>query len=86
MQNIISNYPDVLSVDELQQILRIGRSAAYTLLRENTIKTLKVGNRYIIPKQSVIDFLNINQWKILEADMYSCYYTVEYIVRFKERS
>lgn len=60
MENIISNYPDVLSVDELQQILRIGRSAAYTLLRENTIKTLKVGNRYIIPKQSVIDFLNIN--------------------------
>ncbi len=60
MENTISNYPDVLSVDELQHILRIGRSAAYTLLRENTIKTLKVGNRYIIPKQSVIDFLNIN--------------------------
>lgn len=60
MQNIISNYPDVLSVEELQSILRIGRSATYTLLRENKIKTLKVGNRYIIPKQSVIDFLNIN--------------------------
>lgn len=60
MENTIKNYPDVLSVDELQQILRIGRSAAYTLLRENKIKTLKVGNRYIIPKQSVIDFLNIN--------------------------
>lgn len=60
MENTIKNYPDVLSVDELQHILRIGRSATYNLLRENKIKTLKIGNRYIIPKQSVIDYLNIN--------------------------
>lgn len=60
MQNLISNYPDVLSVEDLQNILRIGRSATYTLLKENKIKTLKIGKRYIIPKQSVIDYLNIN--------------------------
>lgn len=59
IKNLI-DYPDVLSVEELQEILRIGRSAAYTLLKENKIKTLKIGNRYIIPKKSVIDFLNIN--------------------------
>ncbi|MCI9641871.1 MAG: helix-turn-helix domain-containing protein [Eubacterium sp.] len=59
MKNLI-DYPDVLSVEDLQNILRIGRSAAYSLLRENKIKTLKIGNRYIIPKKSVIDFLNIN--------------------------
>lgn len=60
MNKLINDYPDVLSVKDLQNILRIGRSATYALLRENKIKTLKVGNRYIIPKQSVIDFLNIN--------------------------
>ena len=60
MTNLLSEYPDVLSVEELQSVLRIGRSATYTLLRENKIKTLRVGNRYIIPKQSVIEFLNIN--------------------------
>lgn len=59
MKNLI-DYPDVLSVEDLQNILRIGRSAAYSLLRENKIKTLKIGNRYIIPKKSVIEFLNIN--------------------------
>lgn len=53
------DYPDVLSVDELQNFLRIGRSATYKLLKESKIKTLKVGNRYIIPKQSVIDYLTI---------------------------
>lgn len=60
MKNLI-DYPDVLSVDELQHILRIGRSAVYTLLKEGKIKTLKIGNRYIIPKQCVIDFLNITK-------------------------
>ena len=60
MTNLLSEYPDVLSVEELQSILRIGRSATYDLLKENKIKTLRVGNRYIIPKQSVIEFLNIN--------------------------
>lgn len=59
MTNMLSEYPDVLSVNELQTVLRIGRSATYSLLKENTIKTLKVGNRYIIPKQSVIDYLTI---------------------------
>lgn len=58
MKNLI-DYPDVLSVDELQNLLRIGRSATYKLLKEQKIKTLKVGNRYIIPKKSVIDYLTI---------------------------
>ncbi len=60
MQNLLNNYPDILSVDDLQKILRIGRSAAYKLLKENRIKTLRIGNRYIIPKKSVINFLDIS--------------------------
>lgn len=59
MTNLLSEYPDVLSVEELQSVLRIGRSATYDLLKENKIKTLKAGKKYIIPKQSVIDFLLI---------------------------
>ena len=60
MQNLLNNYPDILSVDDLQKILRIGRSAAYKLLKENRIKKLRIGNRYIIPKKSVINFLDIS--------------------------
>lgn len=60
MKNLLNDYPDILSVDDLQNILRIGRSAAYNLLKGNRIKTLRIGNRYIIPKQSVINFLDIS--------------------------
>lgn len=58
MNRIFSEYPDVITIDDLQEMLHIGRNVAYSLLKEGKIKTIKVGKRYIIPKSSVIDFLN----------------------------
>ena len=56
--NILFNeYPDVVTVDDLQKMLKIGRNSAYDILKAGLIKTIKVGKRYIIPKQSVINFL-----------------------------
>jgi excisionase family DNA binding protein len=40
------------------KMLDIGKSSAYSLLRENKINHVRVGKKYIIPKQSVIGFLN----------------------------
>lgn len=55
--DIFRDYPDVITVTELQSMLRIGRNKAYELLKTKKIKTIPNGKRYIIPKQSVIDFL-----------------------------
>ncbi|MCQ2470728.1 MAG: helix-turn-helix domain-containing protein [Clostridia bacterium] len=54
---LFSEYPDVVTVDDLQKMLKIGRNSAYDILKSGLIKTIKVGKRYIIPKQSVINFL-----------------------------
>ena len=54
---LFSEYPDVVTVDDLQKMLKIGRNSAYDILKAGLIKTIKVGKRYIIPKQSVINFL-----------------------------
>lgn len=59
---MFNDYPDVVTVDDLQKMLRLGRSAAYSLLKSGKIKTLKFGKKYIIPKTSVIDFLNSDLW------------------------
>lgn len=56
---MFNEYQDVVTVEDLQKMLHIGRSAAYELLKNGKIKTLKIGKKYIIPKSSVIDFLNI---------------------------
>lgn len=55
--NMFVGYPDIVSIDELQSMLNIGRNTAYNLLKDNLIKTIKVGKKYIIPKASVINFI-----------------------------
>ena len=55
------DYSDVISVDDLQTMLRIGRNAAYGLLQNGAIATIRVGKKYIIPKASVIEFLSLNK-------------------------
>ncbi|MBU5462775.1 helix-turn-helix domain-containing protein [Lachnoclostridium sp. MSJ-17] len=50
-------YPDILRIDEIQSMLQIGRNSAYDLLKQGLIKSIKIGKKYIIPKQSVIDFV-----------------------------
>jgi len=47
----------VVSVDELQKMLHVGRNMAYSLLKNGDIKTIRVGKKYIIPKVNVLDFL-----------------------------
>ena len=49
-------YPDVVSVSQLQKMLGVGRNTAYKLLSEQSIKSKKVGRVYLIPKTNVIKF------------------------------
>ena len=57
MERPFEDYPDVVSVEEIQQMLRIGKNAVYTLLKNGEIKSIKVGKRYIVPKKYVAEFL-----------------------------
>lgn len=57
--DMFKDYPDVITVDDLQNMLHIGRNTAYGMLKDGAIKTIKIGKKYIIPKQSVIEFINV---------------------------
>ena len=56
-EGVFDSYPDVVSVEEMQQMLRLGKNAVYQLLKDGAIKSIKVGKRYIVPKKYVIEFL-----------------------------
>ena len=56
---MFSEYKDVVSVDDVTKMLHLSRVTVYKLLKAGRIRTLKVGKKYIIPKQSVIDFIAI---------------------------
>lgn len=57
MNDLFHTYPDVVSIEEIQQMLRIGKNAVYELLKTQKLKSIKVGKGYIVPKKYVIDFL-----------------------------
>lgn len=56
---LFREYDDVVTVDDVMKMLHIGRNNVYKLLNDNSIKTIKVGKRFIIPKRSVIKFVTI---------------------------
>lgn len=58
IENAFTEYPDIVDVDEVMKILRIGKNKAYDLIHAGEIKSIKVGRAHKIPKQSIIDFIN----------------------------
>jgi predicted site-specific integrase-resolvase len=55
---MLNEYGAILSVEDVMEILVIGKNAAYDLFREGDIKCFRLKNRWKIPKQSVIDYIN----------------------------
>lgn len=54
---LFKEYPDIVSVEQVSEMLKIGQVLAYRLIRSGEIKSRKVGRRYIITKQNIIDFV-----------------------------
>lgn len=55
--NMFSNYPDVVSVEQLQEMLDIGRNSAYKLIQNKEIKSVRIGRNYKIPKIYVLEYI-----------------------------
>ena len=60
---IFSEYSDIVTVDEVMKMLRLGKNTVYKLLKDDKITNVKVGARYVIPQQSVIEFVSTTNLK-----------------------
>ena len=54
---MFDDYPDVVTPHQLQKMLGISRSTAYSLLQNGEIKARKIGRNYKIAKVNIIKFL-----------------------------
>ena len=63
---LITDYPDMLSVLDVMEILRVGRITVYQYIRENKLPARKMAGKYRIPKSGVIAFI-----REIESDL--CY-------------
>ena len=60
-KSMFKDYPDVVTVKQLQAMLGgISKKLTYTLLKNNLIKSIKIGRQYKIAKADVILYLTQN--------------------------
>lgn len=55
---MFDNYDDVVTVAEVQEMLKIGRKRVYELIGNNDIEARQIGRKYRIKKDSIIQFMN----------------------------
>ncbi|WP_196601172.1 helix-turn-helix domain-containing protein [Pectinatus frisingensis] len=54
---MFDEYGDLITVEELCEMLAIGKNAAYELLGSGTIKAFRIKRVWKIPKKSVVDYV-----------------------------
>ena len=54
---MFTSYPDVVNTKQLKDMFGIGNTLTYRLVKQNIIKSIKVGREYKIPKANVIAYL-----------------------------
>ena len=55
--NMFAEFPDLLSMQDLQDALKIGRNTAFRLVHGGEIKYMRIGRLIKIPKRFLIDFM-----------------------------
>lgn len=66
--NIFTEYPDIVTTNQMSTMLNIGKNKVYELLNNNEIESIKLGNtgrKHYIPKINIISYLNrknIKNW------------------------
>ena len=56
-KNTLAEYGEILLPKDVEKILHVGRSTIYKYLADGTIKSIRIGKSYRIPKKTLEDFL-----------------------------
>jgi len=54
---MFEQYDDILTVEEVAEILKIGMTQAYRIVRSGDLKGYKEGKDWKIPKQALNDYV-----------------------------
>lgn len=75
-----NDMPDILTISELQMVLRVGRSTAYRLVKSKDIQSIRIGRSIRIPKQFVEKYLQ-SQGVVVEDERGLCYNSINATAR-----
>lgn len=54
---LFGDYPDMLTMEQMQAALGIGRSTAYKLTRSGALRHIRLGNTIRIPKSELVYYI-----------------------------
>lgn len=57
MASLLENYPILLSISDVAEVLGISRNTARKLVKNNSLPAVKVGNRYKVTKTKLLTYL-----------------------------
>ena len=55
---MFNQFPDIMSIKDLQGALGIVRTKAYELIRTGEIRSIRIGKAIRIPKKALLDYVN----------------------------
>ena len=60
--DFLNSYDDVLLPEDVQKILHVGRNTVYKYLAAGSIRSIRIGGKYRIPKMDLAEFMypNVN--------------------------
>ena len=58
MNDYLSNYPPILGVNDVAEILGVTSRTVRKMVKDRQIGSLRIGKRIKIPKDKLIDYLN----------------------------
>jgi len=53
--------PDILTVDEAADFLRLGRSSVYESIHAKDIPAVRIGRRLLVPKSGLKQFVDVSE-------------------------
>lgn len=57
---MFADYPDIVDIAQMQNMLHISRHLAYELIQSGAVSGMKIGRSYRILKLSIIDYVLSN--------------------------
>ena len=58
MEKYLENYPPVLTVSQVAEILNVNKNTVFRLIKAGEIPAMRVGRLIRIPKDRMIEYLN----------------------------
>jgi len=56
---VFKDYPDILDVKQVSELLSVSTKTVYRLLKSGTIDSLKIGREFRVPKVNIMRYVKV---------------------------